>query len=102
MTRSELETVLANWIGQALTPPEQLPQGVDPAKWAACRFAEWWGGRVGDVLAEAETAAAAIRDELTRLGGWESLGEAMHEHIHLQQALGELRALLGLAGEQSR
>ena len=44
MTRNEIELVLANWIGQALSPPGQLSQGSDAAAWIASRFAEWWRG----------------------------------------------------------
>ena len=99
MARNELELVLANWIGQALSPPGQLSQGTDAAAWIASRFAEWWRGRAEQALGDAEMAASALRDELTRLGGWESFGEAMHEHCHLQDALADLRAILGLAQE---
>jgi hypothetical protein len=39
---------------------------------------------------------------LERLGGWNNteLGEAMHELIHLKDALDELRTALGLMGDQ--
>ena len=99
MARNEIETILANWIGQALSPPGQLLQGTDAAEWIASRFAEWWKVQAERALVDAEMAASAIRDELTRLGGWESFGEAMHEHCHLQDALGDLRTILGLAAE---
>ena len=99
MARNEIEAVLANWISQALSKPGQLPDGTDPAAWAASRFAEWWKVQAERALGDAEMAASAIKDELTRLGGWESFGEAMHEHCHLQDALGDLRAILGLAQE---
>jgi hypothetical protein len=99
MPKNEIETVLANWIRQALFPPGQLPQDTDAAEWIACRFAEWWRERSEVALGDAEMAASAIRDELTRLGGWESFGEAMEEHSHLQDALGDLRTILGLAAK---
>ena len=42
-------------------------------------------------------ATQKIRSELEQLGGWSNpqLGEAMHELIHLSDALAELRAALG-------
>lgn len=73
MAKSDIESVLANWIRQALFPPGQLPPGADSAEWIACRFAEWWRGRAEEALGNAESAASAISDELTRLGGWETL-----------------------------
>jgi hypothetical protein len=97
MAGSEIETVLANWIRQALDPPGQFPQGTDASVWIAARFAEWWRERAEDALCDAESAASAIRVELTRMGGWESQGEAMHEHCHLQDALRDLRQIMGLA-----
>jgi hypothetical protein len=45
-------------------------------------------------LGDAESAAAAIRVELMRLGGWEPFGETFHELTHLQDALDDLRAFL--------
>ena len=50
MPKNEIETVLVNWIGQALSPLGQLPQGTDAAEWIACRFAEWWRERAGEAL----------------------------------------------------
>jgi hypothetical protein len=99
MVKNEVEAVLANWIGQALSPLGQVPADTDPAEWIAGRFAEWWKERAEDALGDAETAASAIKGELTRLGGWESSGEAMHETCHLQDALGDLRMILGLSPE---
>jgi hypothetical protein len=99
MARNQIEAVLANWIRQALSPPGQLPEGTDAAEWIACRFAEWWRERAEYALGDAEMASSAIRDELTRLDGWESFGEAMHEQCHLQDALGDLRTSLGLAAK---
>jgi len=97
MAGSEIETVLANWIRQALDPPGQLPQATDASVWIAARFGEWRRERGEVSLADAESAASAIREELTRMGGWETLGEAMHEHCHLQDALRDLRQIMGLA-----
>src|SRR5690349_4600571 len=95
MATDEVEVVLANWIEQALAPIGQLPEGMPPATWIASRFTEWWRGRVADPLDDAERAAASVREELMRLGGWASFGEALHELIHLSDALADLRAVLG-------
>jgi hypothetical protein len=101
MERSEVEQVLANWIAQATLPPGQLAEGTDPASWVAMQFVNWWRPRVEDTLGDAERAVAGVRAELYRLGGWsnDDLGEALHELIHLSDALGDLRAQLGLDEE---
>ena len=96
MATSEIETVLANWIKQGLDPLGQLPQGTDASAWVTARFVEWWKKSAEEALCDAESAASAIRVELARNGSWESLGEAMHEHCHLQDALTDLRRILGL------
>jgi hypothetical protein len=88
MVSNEIEAVLTNWIEQALSPAGQLPGGVTPAGWVAARFSAWWRDRGGDTIIDAERAAAAVREELTRLGGWECFGDALHELIHLQDAFG--------------
>ena len=99
MAADEIESVLRDWIEQALSPIGQLPSGVSPAGWIAARFSAWWHDRAGDTIAEAERAARGIRDELMRLGGWEQFGESLHEMIHLQDALTELRGLMRTAFE---
>jgi hypothetical protein len=98
---SEIEQVLSNWIKQATSPPGQLVDGLDPATWVAQRFLAWWRTQsVERPLEGAELAAQSLRSELERLGGWGNpqLGEAMHELVHLRDALAELRAALGLTG----
>src|SRR5262245_40284708 len=95
MGQSEIESVLANWIERALSPVGHLPPGIDPAAWISCRFAEWWKVRAEGALIDAERAASVIRSELMRSGGWELFGEALHEQIHLQDALANLRGILG-------
>jgi hypothetical protein len=95
MANEELETILANWIEQALSSMGHLPEGVSRSTWVAERFGEWWRERVGDTLADAERAASSVRQELMRLGGWEPFGEALHELTHLDDSLGEVRKLLG-------
>lgn len=94
MSTDEIETVLANWIEQALSSSGSLPEGVSPASWVAGQFADWWQARAGDAMNDADRAASAAVEELTRLGGWESFGEALHEMAHLRDALSELRNLM--------
>lgn len=105
MNADEIETVLANWIEQALSPIGQLPEGTAPASWIAARFMEWWRQSLREALndidgtvSNAERATEAVRKELIlRLGGWESFGDALHELIHLRDALGELRGIMKLS-----
>ncbi len=99
MATDEVETVLANWIERALSSSGSLPEGTSPAAWVAARFADSWRERAGDTMADAERAASAVVEELTRLGGWESFGEALHEMAHVRDALGDLRCLLRLPEE---
>src|SRR5688572_24484906 len=96
---NEVEAVLAHWIREALSPIGRLAEGTDPAAWVASQFAEWWRGRVADSFADAERAASAVREELIRLCGWSSFGEALHEVTHLTEALADMRGLLGLPEE---
>jgi hypothetical protein len=101
----EVERVLANWIDQALSPQGQLPPGVSPAQWVAAQFLHWWRSDFEDHLDEwlgdADSALATIKKELERAGGWEQLGEAMHECSHLQDALASIRAAV-LPKDQTR
>jgi hypothetical protein len=99
MANDEVEAVLTHWIREALSPIGRLPEGTDPAAWVAAHFAEWWRRRVSGAFADAERAASAVREELIRLGGWSSLGEALHEVTHLTDALADMRSLLGLPKE---
>jgi hypothetical protein len=64
MATDEIETVLANWIEQALSPIGRLPEGVAPGAWAAARFSAWWRDRAGGSIGDAERSAAAVRQEL--------------------------------------
>ena len=98
MATDEVETVLAAWIEHVLSPVvPPPPEDFSPSTWVAARFAEWWRECAGDTLAEAERAATAVAEELTRLGGWEPFGEALHELAHLRDALSELRGLMRLS-----
>lgn len=100
MAANELEVVLAGWIGQALSQSGRLPEGTHAAEWIASHFAEWWRGRAEEALVDAELSSSAIHQELTRVGGWDSFGEAMHESCHLRDALNDLRTILGLDGNE--
>ena len=104
MAISDVEQVLTNWIQQATSPPGQLIEGTDPAKWVARNFLNWWRTDcVERPLDDAGSATQGIRLELERLGGWDNpqLGEAMHELIHLSDAFAELRAALGFTDDES-
>jgi hypothetical protein len=94
--------VLTNWIGQALAPIGELPEGTDPAAWVADHFAAWWRTRAEEPLGDAERATAAVREGLERRGGWESFGEALEDLTHLGDALQELRTTLGLTEETDK
>ena len=101
MDAAEIERVLANWIAQATAPPGTLAPGTNPAQWVAQQFLRWWHPQVAGELSDAESAVMRSWRELERQGGWSNndLGEAMHELIHARDALGTLRALLGLPTE---
>jgi hypothetical protein len=96
-SKLEIERVLSNWINQATMPPGRLADGVEPAKWIAQQFLNWWQSEIEDYLSDAERAIAAVRKELQRLGGWENpdFGEALHELTHASEALAGLRFTLG-------
>jgi hypothetical protein len=103
VSTTDLEQVLSNWINQAISPSGRLAEGQDPAKWVARQFLEWWqSNEVERPLNDAVLAMNGVHSELERLGGWNKteLGEAMHELIHLKDALDELRAALGLNGDR--
>jgi hypothetical protein len=104
MPATDVEQVLANWIGQAISLPGQLAEGLDPSKWVARQFLKWWRNEgVEPPLVDAECAIQGIRSELERLGGWNNpqLGETMHELIHLSDAFSELRQVLSLTTDDS-
>ena len=96
MANSDIEQVLRNWIDQATSPLGKFAEGVDPAAWVAEHFIGWWREQVADSLSSAESASQRLRDELNRVADPEHLGEAFHELTHVQDALGDLRADLGL------
>jgi hypothetical protein len=93
---NEVETVLANWIRRATSSEGQLPEGIEPAEWITRHFAEWWRHRASESIADGERAAHQVREELMRLGGWDTCGEALDELIHITDAFGDLRVILGL------
>jgi hypothetical protein len=76
-----------------------LSRGSEPSEWVAQQFLKWWQTHgVIQPWDDARGAAERIRSELERLGGWKNadLGEAMHELIHLDDAIGEIGETLGL------
>jgi hypothetical protein len=99
MPANEIETVLSNWIEQALSPVGRLDAGTKPALWVASHFSDWWKKRAGYSLGDAARAASAIWNELMRLGGWESFGEVLHKLTHLQDALADLRVVSEIVEE---
>ncbi len=103
MSEHEMEQVLSNWIRQATSPEgELLPKGIEPAKWVTKQFLGWWHDQaVASAVGDAELAAERVRAELVQLGGFSNaeLGEAMHELIHLTDALGEIKQCLGLKSD---
>jgi hypothetical protein len=96
--KDQVEAVLTNWIQAAISPPGQLPKDVSPGEWVADKFLRWWRsdieGHLDESLGDAERALEGVRCELNRLGGWEKFGEALHECIHLGDALSTLRQTL--------
>jgi hypothetical protein len=106
MIDDEIERVLANWIEQALSPPGNLAPEVVPARWVASNFIRWWRkdgeAHLDEWIGDAETSLARIREKLLQDAGWDKHGEALHECIHLADALGSLRAaLIGKLGDGS-
>ncbi|MEZ6142142.1 MAG: hypothetical protein R3B84_16395 [Zavarzinella sp.] len=97
MAISDIDKVLRNWIDQAISPLGSLPPGTEPAQWVAEHFVAWWRDRVEDDLCRAEYASQCLRDELSRLNDAERLDEAFHELSHIQDALSDLRASLGMS-----
>jgi hypothetical protein len=97
MAADEIETVLANWVRQAMSADGRLPARTEPAAWVAAHFSKWWKERASESLGEAELAIVRVRGELTRLGGWETFGEALHELAHAAAALDDLRSVLGFS-----
>jgi hypothetical protein len=95
---ADVEKVLAGWIELALSPEGKLPEGTTPAQWITTKFLRWWRkdfeGQLDDALGDAENALASIRQQLQDQGGWDKYGEALHECIHLSDALGTIRSVL--------
>ncbi len=100
MSQSDIETVLRNWLQQAMLPDGKFSGDVDPSAWVAKNFIDWWRTQVGNSLDSAEQATIRLRSELNRLGKAEELGEATHELTHVQDALSDLRRDLGLSVDE--
>jgi hypothetical protein len=96
MSQNEIQQVLANWIERALSPVGSLPVGTTPNEWIAKNFVDWWRTRIESSLGDAEGAANEVCKEITRLGGWDSAGEAMEEALRVRESLADLRSALGL------
>jgi hypothetical protein len=93
MATNEAERVLSNWIRSATSQPGVLSAGTDPSEWIADRFLSWWKSEsIQGPIDDARAATRKIQNELEHLGGWDNpaLGGAMHELIHLTDALNEL------------
>ena len=92
----EVRRVLSNWISQSLDSIGRLEPGIVPADWVAERFLEWFRTQAGDLVGDVALATHRVRAELERLGGWKNseLGEAMHELIHIDDAVNGLKGLL--------
>lgn len=105
MGEHELEEVLTNWLRQANSiEGELLPKGIEPAKWVAKQFLLWWRDHaVASAVGDAELATVRVREELAQVGGFNNpqLGEAMHELIHLSDALAEIKELLGFKSDDT-
>jgi hypothetical protein len=101
MTRLECETVLENWVKQAIETPGQLADGIEPAAWAARQFLDWWIPQVAESLADAEAGVSGARSALRGLGGWNDAqcAEALHELAHIDEALNELRSTFGIQAD---
>jgi len=96
---AEFETVLRNWIEQALSPIGKFGDGTDSAKWVAAQFCSWWRQSLGVSLDDADASASHLSKELNQLGGWQSHGEAMEAICHLQDALADIRRCVGVPVE---
>lgn len=99
MSKADIESVLRNWIDEAITSSGKLGDGVDAAEWVAANFIAWWRQEVGDSLGSAELAAHRLRDELKQHSGRPEMYDALHELTHVQDSLGDLRNSLGLVGD---
>ena len=102
MPTNEIERVLSNWIREGTSHPGQLDKTLDSSTWIAQQFLKWWRtDQVERPLGDAALAMHGIRKKLDRLGGWSNpqVGEAMHDLIHLEDAITELREALGLIAD---
>lgn len=99
---NEVRQVLSNWIGQSLDPIGQLEPGIVPADWVAEHFLEWFRTQAANLIGDVAIATNRVRAELDRLGGWKNpeLGDAMHELIHIDDAVNGLKGLLVMPEEE--
>ena len=97
MSETDIESVLRNWLVEAMSPLGQIADGVDRATWVARNFITWWRKHVDGSLTDAEIAANRLRNELAVVARSPAFDEALHELSHLQDALGDLRNGLGFS-----
>ncbi len=97
MSQEEFSKVLSNWIKEALSLGE-LPKGKSAEDWIADRVMNWWNSQTAEDVIAIESSSYAIREELQRLGGWDrrEFHEVMHELIHLDDNIADLRKTLGI------
>ena len=91
MSRQRIVEVLASWLREARASGE-IVGGLDEATYVAERFIAWWREQVEESLGQAESFAEQLASELRRA---RDRGE-FEDMTHLLDALGDLRADLGL------
>ena len=104
MNRSEIEQVLRNWIGEAMSPVGRFVKGIDPPAWVAETFIAWWQKRVEDSLDRVEGSAGYLVSEASELAEAASVAGVQWDIHEVREALeglrekvGDLREAAGLA-----
>ena len=95
MNRSEIEQVLRNWIGEAMSPVGRFAEGIDPPAWVAENFIAWWQKQVEDSLARVEGSAGYLVSEASELAEAASVAGVQWDIHEVREALGELREKVG-------
>lgn len=75
-----------------------MPKGKSTEDWITDRVMSWWNSQIAEDVEAIESTTHAIHEELQRLGGWDrkEFHGAMHELMHLDDYLADLRKALGL------
>ena len=96
----EFKKVLSNWIKEA-TSYGELPEGKNVEEWIAEQVVNWWRPKINDDIESLKTTASCLRKNLEKIGGWnrKELADAMHELIHLEENITDLRSSLCLEAE---